>query len=456
MAVVLARGTRVHIVGVAGAGMSGLARLLLEKGCVVSGSDAAHAEVLDELQALGVTTFAAHATSNVASSEVVLWSPAVPLENVELLEARQRGAVLLTRSEVLRDLALQQRVIGFTGTHGKTTATSMMVHVRRAAHWDDSRLLGAFVTGVGANGHYGPDDLILEVDESYGTFERLAPYALGVLNVEADHLDHYGTLENLESAFRALVERTTGPVVVWGDDEGARRSASGAMRDVLSVGATDSLEWRVGHVELARQRARFVLEGDGEHLEVELGVTGYHNVANAAVVAVLAKQLGVPDEALLEGLAEFRGAPRRFEFLRRWGNADVYEDYAHLPGEISATLQAAHSAGYLDIVAVFQPHRVTRTTSLASAFGEAFEGAREVIVTDIYDAGEANPLGVTGEIVADAIRERNDDTHVLYAARLPEVLERLERVRERCDVILLLGAGDIAAQINARIEGRGA
>jgi UDP-N-acetylmuramate--alanine ligase len=456
MVIVLARGTRVHIVGVAGAGMSGLARLLLEKGCVVSGSDAAHADVLDELQSLGVTTFRSHAASNLASSEVVLWSPAVSLDNVELLEAKRRGAVLLTRSEVLRDLALQQRVIGFTGTHGKTTATSMMVHVRRAARLDDSRLLGASVTGVGANGHYGPDDLILEVDESYGTFERLAPYALGVLNIEADHLDHYGTLENLESAFRDLVERTTGPVVVWGDDEGARRAAAGARRDVLSVGTTGSFQWWVRHVELARQRAGFVLEGYGAHLEIELGVTGYHNVANAAVVAVLAKQLGVPDDAVLEGLAGFHGAPRRFDFLRRWGNADVFEDYAHLPGEISATLRAAHSAGYLDIVAVFQPHRVTRTTSLAAAFGEAFEGAREVIVTDIYDAGEANPLGVTGEIVAHAIRDRDDATHVVYAATVSEVLERLERVRERCDIILLLGAGDIASQINARIEERGA
>ncbi|MHB1208335.1 MAG: UDP-N-acetylmuramate--L-alanine ligase [Acidimicrobiales bacterium] len=456
MGVALVPGTRVHIVGVAGAGMSGLARLLLEMGCVVSGSDAAHTEVLDELETLGVTTSRVHAASNLVSSDVVLWSPAVSRDNVELLEAKRRGATLLTRGEVLRDLAAQQRVIGFTGTHGKTTATSLMVHVRRAAGVDDSRLLGAAVTGIGANGHYGPQDLILEIDESYGTFALLAPFALGVLNIEADHLDHYGTLENLESAFGALIERTTGPVVVWGDDEGARRVASRASRDALFVGTTDSLEWRVRHVELARQRASFELVGDGGRLDVELGVTGLHNVANAAVVAVVAKQLGVPDEALLAGLAAFHGAPRRFQFLRRWGTADVYEDYAHLPGEISATVRAARSAGYATIAAVFQPHRVTRTTSLVSSFASAFEGAREVIVTDIYDAGEPNPLGITGEIVADAIREANDSARVVYAATFSEVHDQLERICQDCDVILLLGAGDIATAVTSLIEGHDA
>lgn len=456
MGVVLARGTRVHIVGVAGAGMSGLARLLLEMGCVVSGSDAANPEVLSELEGLGVKTYRGHDASNCASSEVVLWSPAVSKDNVELLEASRHGATLLTRGEVLRDLANHQRVLGFTGTHGKTTATSMMVHVRHAARFDDSRLLGAQVTGIGANGHYGTDDLILEIDESYGTFGLLSPYALGVLNVEADHLDHYGTLANLESAFAALIERTTGPVVVWGDDQGARRVASMASRDVLSVGTSVHDDWRVRNVELARQRASFELDGGGETVRVELGVTGLHNVANAAVVAVVAKVLGVSNEAILHGLAGFHGAPRRFQFVRRWGSADVYEDYAHLPGEISATLRAAASAGYDKVIAVFQPHRVTRTTSLVSAFARAFDGAREVIVTDIYDAGEANPLGVTGEIVADAIREANHDAVIVYAATALEVVDHLGRARDDCDAILLLGAGDIAATVTTLIEGASA
>jgi len=453
MGVALAPGTRVHIVGIAGSGMSGLARLLVEMGCVVSGSDASQSAVLDELAALGVQTRAGHDASNLASCDVVLWSPAVALDNVEVLEATRRGATALTRREILRELASRQRVIGFTGTHGKTTATSMMVHVRRAAGLDDSRLLGAAVTGIGANGHYGPDDLILEVDESYGTFELLAPYALGVLNIEADHLDHYGSLARLEGAFAALMQRTTGPVVVWNDDEGARRVVSSIDRDVQTVGTTDDAAWKVRHVELARHRASFELSHDGERLEIVLGVTGFHNVANAAVVAVVAKELGVANDALQRGLASFQGAPRRFQYLRHWGSADVYEDYAHLPGEISATLRATESAGYERIVAVFQPHRVTRTTNLVSAFAGAFEGARDVIVTDIYSAGEPNPLGVTGAIVADAIRRVNHTATTVYAPTFADVRAQLERVRDDCDVILFLGAGDIASVVATLDEG---
>lgn len=453
MGVVLAPGTRVHIVGIAGSGMSGLARLLMEMGCIVSGSDASHSVVLDELAALGIETHEGHDVSNLAPSDVVLWSPAVALDNVELLEAKRRGATPLSRREILGELASRQRVIGFTGTHGKTTATSMMVHVRRAAGLDDSRLLGAAVTGIGANGHYGRDDLILEVDESYGTFQLLAPYALGVLNIEADHLDHYGNLASLEGAFAALMQRTTGPVVVWNDDEGARRVGSSIDGDVRTVGTTDDAAWTVRNVELARHRASFELSHDGERLGIELGVTGFHNVANAAVVAVVAKELGVTNDALQRGLASFQGAPRRFQYLRRWGSADVYEDYAHLPGEISATLRATESAGYERIAAVFQPHRVTRTTNLVSAFAGAFEGAREVIVTDIYDAGEPNPLGVTGEIVANAIREVNHTATTVYAPTFSDVRAQLERVRGHCDVILLLGAGDIASVVATLDEG---
>ncbi len=453
MGVVLAPGTRVHIVGIAGSGMSGVARLLVEMGCIVSGSDSSHSGVLDELAALGVQTREGHDASSLAACDVVLWSPAVALDNVEVLEATRRGATALTRRELLRELASRQRVIGFTGTHGKTSATSMMVHVRRAAGLDDSRLLGAAVTGIGANGHYGPDDLILEVDESYGTFELLTPYALGVLNIEADHLDHYGSLASLEGAFASLMQRTTGPVVVWNDDEGARRVGSSIDRDVQTVGTTDDATWTVHHVELARHRASFELRHDGESLEIELGVTGFHNVANAAVVAVVAKELGVANDALQRGLASFQGAPRRFQYLRRWGTADVYEDYAHLPGEISATLRATESAGYERIAAVFQPHRVTRTTNLVSAFAGAFEGAREVIVTDIYDAGEPNPLGVTGAIVADAIRRVNHTATTVYASTFQEVRAQLERVRDDCDVILFLGAGDIASVATTLGEG---
>ena len=424
--------------------MSGLARLLTEMGCEVSGSDASDSSVLEELAALGVEVNVGHGISNGADAATVLWSPAVQADNVELVAAARRGARLLSRSEVLAELASRQRVIGLTGTHGKTTATSMMVHVLLAAGRDDSRLLGASVTGVGTNGHFGKDDLILEVDESYGTFSLLRPYALGVLNVEADHLDHYGNLQTLEEAFADLIDRTSGPVVVWSDDEGVQRVSARLRRAIITVGSTGQSSWTVSNATLARRSASFLLSGPDGELSIDLCVTGLHNVANAAVVATLALELGVSGEAVARGLKSFEGAPRRFQYLGSWRDVDVYEDYAHLPGEIIATIRATSAAGYRRVAVVFQPHRVTRTVNLASSFATAFEGAAFVVITDIYSAGEPNPLGVTGESLASAVRQHQVSSTVMYAPTLAEVLKDLASVHDQCDVVLFLGAGDIA------------
>ena len=442
---VLRRGQRVHVIGVGGAGMSGLARLLVEMGANVSGSDVADSVVLDELRDAGVRVALGHDAANVAGAEVVLWSPAIRPDNVELVAARAFGATFLSRAEVLAELGESRRIIGLTGTHGKTTATSMMVHVLGASARDDARLVGADVLGVGANGHWGSDDLILEVDESYGTFSLLRPFALGLLNVEADHLDHYGTLRALEEAFAQLVTRTRGPVAVWTDDAGAARVVQLSGREVVSVGTSTDATWRVADVSLERHSARFALRGPVEALDVHLSVTGAHNVANAAVVATLALALDVAASDVLAGLANFQGAPRRFQLLGQWRGRDVYEDYAHLPGEIAATIAATHAVGYDNVSVVFQPHRFTRTIALASDFASAFDGAASVVVTDVYGAGEANPTGVTGEVVATAVRDHDDGPLVEYCASLGDVPTALARVASHSDVILFLGAGDVAA-----------
>jgi len=443
-------GTRVHIVGVGGAGMSGLARLLAQRGCTVTGSDARPSTVLDELSSAGVTVHVGHDATFVAGAQVVLWSPAVAMDHVELVTARERGAIMVTRARVLAELATMQPVVGLTGTHGKTTATSMMVHVLHAAGVDASRLLGAPVVGVGANGHWGAGPLVMEVDESYGTFRELVPSSLGLLNVEADHLDYYGDRRTLDAAFADLVTRTTSPVVIWADDPGSQRVLEVVERPVTTVGRRVG-EWIVTDEVLARRAARFELRGASDHLAIELSVTGSHNVANAAVVATLALALGVEREHVMAGLRAFVGAPRRFEFRGRWRGADVYEDYAHLPGEVAATLAATRAAGYERIVAVFQPHRVTRTIALAQDFATAFDGAQRVIVTDIYRAGEANPSGATGRLVANAVAGSLAG-RVDYAATFAEVVATLA-AGPAVDVILVLGAGDIANVIGLLPDG---
>jgi UDP-N-acetylmuramate--alanine ligase len=434
-------------VGVAGAGMSGLAMLLAEMGALVSGSDAQDAPVLDELRGRRVTTFVGHDAAHVKDAEIVLWSPAVSPQNVELIAARAAAVELMPRARVFSELAEMKRVIGLTGTHGKTTATSMMVQVSLAAGRDDGWLVGAPVLGVGAQGHWGEGDLVVEVDESFGTFAELSPFALGLLAVEADHLDFYGTVEALEAGFAELIARTSGPVAVWGDDPGARRVAS-RRSDVVFVGTSATDAWRVSSIELERRGASFHLDGPKDSFDVTLRVSGAHNVANAAVVAALASSVGISADAIARGLSNFVGAPRRYQYRGSWRGIDVYDDYAHLPGEIAAMLAATHAAGYERVTVVFQPHRVTRTLALASQFASAFAGARHVIVTDIYTAGEDNPEGVTGELIATALQRFDPALDTLYCNDLAIVAELLEHLSDDSDAILVLGAGDVGQIID--------
>lgn len=442
----LAPGVRVHVVGVGGAGMSGLALLLAEMGAVVSGSDVADTPVLAELRAHGVTTSVGHDATQVVGAEVVVWSPAVPEDDAELVAARGAGLRMLSRAEALGELSAARRVVGFAGTHGKTTVTSMMVQVALAAGRDDGWLVGAPVLGVGANGHWGDGDLIVEVDESYGTFAQVRPFALGLTNVEPDHLDHYGTTKALEDAFVELVERTTGPVVAWGGDAGATRVAA-ARHDATIVGRDGAFAWRVRDEVLARRGSSFVLDGPDESLALSLRVTGAHNIANAALVAVVARRLGVDADAVVRGLSNFLGAPRRFQYRGAWRGVDVYEDYAHLPGEIAATIATARDLGYESVTVVFQPHRVTRTRSLLGDFATAFAGARHLVVTDLYTAGEANPDGLSGEVVAAAVRSADASVDVTYCASWHEAPKVLEDLLDVSDVVLVLGAGDVGGLV---------
>ncbi len=447
-------GRRVHVMGVGGAGMSGLALWLAERGALVSGCDRAPSAVLEELRARRIAVSLGHDPSHLAAADAVVWSPAVPPDHPELAAAAALGLERVDRPTALAQVTAATPTWGVAGTHGKTTATSMLVQVALAAGRDAGWLLGAPVLGVGANGHYGSDGLVLEVDESYGTMAGVVPAALAVTNVEPDHLDHYGTLERLEEAFADLVARTTGPVVAWADDAGARR-ALGHAHHATSVGAGPGRAWRVEGVALRRDGSRFTLVGPGELLEVDLRVTGRHNVANAAVVAVLARTLDVEARAVERGLSNFLGAPRRFQRRGAWRGVDVVEDYAHLPGEIAATLAAAGELGYARVGVVFQPHRVTRTLALEASFPPAFDGAALVVVTDLYRAGEPNPEGVTGERVASALVERGAVGGVRYVADLDRVPEVLASSLADLDLVLVLGAGDVGRVIAALPGGLG-
>ncbi len=440
---------RVHVVGVGGAGMSGVATLVAESGSAVSGCDVANSPTLTELSHRGVATAIGHSSGHVDQCEVVLWSPAISDDHPEIAAARARGVRAVSRSTLFGQLSKIAPLVGLCGTHGKTTATSMMVHVSLADGRDDGWLLGAPVLGVGSNGHWGRGDLIVEVDESFGTFREVEAAFLGVLNVEPDHLDYYGTVAQLESAFTDLIERTRGPVVVWGDDPGAVRVGDTSGHEIVTVAQVAKAPWRVSDVELARRHSSFTLTGPGESFRISLRVTGAHNVANAAVVATLARLRGIDAPVVATGLANFLGAPRRYQYRGAWRGIDVYEDYAHLPSEISVTIAATRAAGYQSVAVVFQPHRVTRTVALSDELARALTAADRVVVSDIYRAGEGNPTGVTGEVIVRALGRLGFGGRASYHERLDDVVPSLVSEIGGCDVLLFVGAGDVASVINS-------
>jgi len=439
-------GAHVHIMGCAGAGMSALAQLLHERGLVVTGCDLRDGDVAAQLRASGVDVAIGHSAAHIDTDVAYLTaSPAVPAEHEEVRAALAAGVSVLRRPDVLGALGEAASVVGVAGTHGKTTTTSMLAAIFHAAGRDPGRLLGAPVAGVGDSGHWGKDpEVLVEVDESYGTFAQLSPAALGLLNVDPDHLDFYGDLATLEAAFTSLVERTRGPVVVWVDHVGAARVVERSAVSAVSVGRDPATaDVLVTDETWDRDGSTFSLRFGDEVVKVRLQVPGSLNVANAAVAAVLARECGIPSDAIVAGLAQFRGAPRRFERRASIRGVDVVDDYAHLPLEVHETIRAARAAGYKSIVAVFQPHRVTRTTALAPEFAGAFAGVRDLVVTDIYRAGEPNPDNIDGSLVANAVRDGVDAPEVLYVGEMDEAGRTIATLLAGADLLLVLGAGDV-------------
>jgi UDP-N-acetylmuramate--alanine ligase len=440
-AVVLDGRLRVHVVGVGGAGMSGLARLLHGLGHAVTGSDLVDSPTVAALRVAGIPVHVGHAAANLGDAELVTCSPAVSPDNVELVAATTRGLRVATRAEVLGALCALREVLAIAGTHGKTTTSSMLTLILATAGRSPSWLIGADVAGLGANARLGDGtELVVEADESYGTFTRLAPALCAITNVEADHLDHYGTVAALHDAFASLLGRSA-QVVVNADDPVARELGSriGAYR----VGSDASSELVVRDVRLDRAASRFTLDDGAGVFEVRVGAPGPHNVQNAALAAGVALDRGVSRDAVVEALARFAGVPRRFEFRGELHGATLVDDYAHLPGEVAAVVATARAGGWAHIVAVFQPHRYTRTSALAGAFARAFDGVDVVVVTDVYAAGEPPLPGVTGRLVADAIASAPAAPEVRYVKDRVALAAAVAPLLGEGDLLLTMGAGDL-------------
>ncbi len=439
----LGRPRRVHVVGVGGAGMSAIASVLVAMGHRVTGSDLKASPLLERLGAQGVEVAMGHRAENVGSAELVTFSPAVPADNPERAEAVRRGLEVVRRAELLAAIAATRRCVAVAGTHGKTTTSSMLSLALVEAGLRPSFVIGADVNEIGTNAVWDDGEwLVVEADESYGTFEALHPEVAVLTNVEPDHLDHYGDLPGLERAFADFLDRATGAVVVSADDPGA--AALGRRVGASSVGTAEGATYRMTGIELARRSVAFDLSGpEGPLGRLALPVPGLHNARNAAVATVGALRVGAPFEAGVAALARFTGVPRRVEFRGEADGVSFVDDYAHLPSEVRAALATALGGGWDRVVAVFQPHRYTRTAALAGDFATAFDGADLVVVTDVYGAGEPPVPGVSGRLVADAVAGARPELRILYAPTREELRQQVGAHLRPGDVCLTLGAGDL-------------
>jgi UDP-N-acetylmuramate--alanine ligase len=433
------------VVGVGGAGMSALASVLATMGHEVTGSDLRASATTARLEAEGIPVAVGHSADHLGSAEVVTASPAVPAANPELAEAHRRGLTVLTRAETLAGVTALRRAIAVAGTHGKTTTASMLALVLVEAGLRPSFVIGGDLSQVGTNAVWDRGEwLVVEADESDASFLSLEPEVAVVTNVEPDHLDHYGGLAALHESFERFATSAR-HVTVGGDDEVA--AAISRRRGGDLVGTDPSCTHRIVGLETGRSSVRFDLAfpGGGAPLRLEVPVPGAHNARNAAVATVAARVAGASGEAAAAALARFGGVARRFEFRGTAAGVTLVDDYGHLPGEVQAVLAAARDGDWQRVVAVFQPHRYSRTAALGRDFGPAFGDADVVVVTDVYAAGE-NPIpGVSGRVVAEAVQEAAPRRTVHYLPDRAGLARSVAGLLRPGDLCLTLGAGDLTA-----------
>jgi UDP-N-acetylmuramate--alanine ligase len=440
----LSRPRRVHIVGVAGAGMSAIALVLARMGHTVSGSDIKSAAVLERLAAAGVDVHVGNRAEHVpADADAVVYSTAIPRRNVELVAADRLAIPVLHRSAALAALAATRRTIAVAGSHGKTTTASMLALILRRAGWSPSFVIGGEVNEVGSNAAFGDGEwFVVEADESDGTFLHLRPEAALVTNVEPDHLDHYGDFAGLVRAFERFIASASGPVVCCADDPVAHR-LSAAHPSIRTYGFDEEADYRITDEVVDAEGCRFTLTVAGaapQSITVPAGVKASTNAAGAIAIA---REIGVEFEPAIRALAAFGGVARRFQYRGERDGVTFIDDYAHLPTEVSAAITAARQGPWRRVVVVFQPHRYSRTASIGPQFADAFTDADTLVLTDVYPAGETPVPGVSGRLILQVVLDHHPGLAVAYLPRPADLAGVPARYARPGDLVLTLGAGDL-------------
>jgi UDP-N-acetylmuramate--alanine ligase len=459
---VLGKTRRIHFVGIGGIGMSGIAELLVNLGYQVSGSDAKRSALTDRLAGLGVTVAVGHAAANVGAADVVVYSSAVRPDNPEVAEAAARKIPVIPRAEMLAELMRLRVGIAVAGAHGKTSTTSMVALVLERAGLDPTAVIGGRLSAFGSNARLGRGEfMVVEADESDRSFLKLSPTFAVVTNIDREHMDAYGGFADLQQAFVDFANKVPfyGAVVACADDAELRAVMPRFTRRVIAYGidapdaeiaARDVVLEGYGSSSTIVRRAVHGDGGTGVLGLLALQVPGRHSVKNALAAVSMGLELGVPFARMAAALGEFRGAERRFERKGEVGGITVVDDYGHHPTEIAAVIDAARAGRPSRIVVAFQPHRYTRTRDLMREFGAALAPADEVVLTDIYAAGEDRLPGVTIAALAaavDAARPRS----VRVVPALADMPAAIADIARRGDLVITLGAGSIGGLADALI-----
>src|SRR5438105_1283084 len=440
---------KIHLVGVAGSGMSGLAALLLELGHQVSGSDKASTVETDRLQRLGLSFHQNHRTDDASAADLVVFSSAIKIDNPILVSAHDSGKPAVRRAEARAAIMQGKRGIIIAGMHGKTTTSAMTEHVLREAGLHPSYYVGAEIPILGSNAHWDPrgEYFVAEGDESDGTLRCFHPEHVLILNIEEEHLDFYVDLPAIEKVFAQLIEQTAGTVFFNADDMNTARLCA-QRKSAVSYGFSENAHYRGMDIDLRDFASVFSVYFRGKQLgEAVLNVPGRHNVNNDIVVMALANELGFPFKKIAASLRKFEHARRRFEIKYASDRFLLVDDYAHHPTEIRATLKAAKSTRHKRVLTMFQPHRFSRTKALCYKFGGAFDDADRVVVTDIYGASEEPISGISGQTIAGEIA-RHGHRGVSYQPRFEWVHRDVGNMLDSGDLILSMGAGNIHEQIS--------
>jgi UDP-N-acetylmuramate--alanine ligase len=451
---------RIHFVGIGGVGMSGIAEVLHNLGYQISGSDLKVSEHTHRLQELGVTIWIGHDPAHVRGADVVVRSSAVSPENPEILAAKVHSIPVIQRAEMLAELMRMKYGVAVAGTHGKTTTTSMVATVLAKGGLDPTVVIGGRLDALGSNAKLGRGEfMVAEADESDGSFLKLAPTIAVVTTIDAEHLDYYRDLHQIQETFIEFINKVPfyGSAVLCLDQGSIRDLLPRLQKRIVSYALSTQADLMAEGISLQGLASTFKVRFKGQPLgEVRLGVPGLHNVANALAAVAVGLELDVGFDMIRAALGEFSGVARRFEVKGTHRGIMVVDDYAHHPAEIQATLRAAKDGFQRRLIAVFQPHRYTRTQALLPDFLPAFDLADRIIVTEIYPAGEAPIANVSGRQIAEGIARRGGP-QILYVPRKEEIPDLVVDLARPGDLVITMGAGDIwkaCEEIVRRLEER--